>query len=217
MEAYMHRLERQAVLPPTCLARYRHGRDNWRDVSAEHRTELRVTLEQLQGRRCAYCEGPLDTLGEHIEHFRRRHTFPHLTFEWENLFWSCNQDHHCGRHKDSASGPYDPEDLINPAIDDPECFFRFSSDGTIRLIHGLSPDEERRAKETLRVFKLDHENGPLRRMRELYCVAYVRIGAEIAQLASDSMDLSQQFLEDELERTRGLPFETAIKHTLTPV
>jgi uncharacterized protein (TIGR02646 family) len=173
-------------------------------------------LERLQGRRCAYCEGPLETLGQHIEHFRRKRAFPHLTFDWTNLFWSCDQDGHCGCYKDRKCGPYDPNDLIDPSVNDPELYLRFSSDGRIRLVHGLSADDVHRAHETLRVFNLDHDYGPLRRMRESYCAGYVTLGAEIAQLAADSPDEWQPFFDEELARTRELPFATAIKHTLTP-
>jgi uncharacterized protein (TIGR02646 family) len=212
----MHLLDRAAVPAPPCLGQYQHGTHNWGSVTPEHRQVVREHLEQLQGRRCAYCEGPLDLLGQHIEHLRRKHTFPHLTFVWDNLFWSCNQDGHCGCFKDRESGVYEPDDLIDPCLDDPEAFLRFSSDGRIRLVPGLSPDDQHRARETLRVFNLDHDRGPLRRMRESHCAGYVRTGAEIAELAAVSTPEEWlPFLDAEVQQTRHLPFATAIKHTLT--
>lgn len=215
----MHRLERASVSAPPCLALYRHGANNWDDVTLEHKQEIRQHLQRMQGRRCAYCEGSIDLLGQHIEHFRRKNAahFPQLTFEWTNLFWSCNQDGHCGCFKDRRSGPYDPNDLIDPSLHDPEVYLRFSSDGRIRLLRNLTIAEQHRARETLRVFNLDHEHGPLRRMRESHCAGYVALGAEIAELAAHtSPDEWQAFFDDEIEHTRELPFATAIKHTLTP-
>ncbi len=215
----MHLLDRASVAAPPCLGHYRHGANNWDDVIPEHKEEIRRHLEMMQGRRCAYCEGPLETLGQHIEHFRRKCAahFPQLTFDWANLFWSCDQDGHCGCFKDRKSGPYDPSDLIDPSKDDPDDFFRFSSDGRIRLLPDLTDAALKRAHETLRVFNLDHDYGPLRRMRESHCAGYVAIGADIAELvAATSPDEWQPFLDDELRQTRDLPFATAIRHTLTP-
>jgi uncharacterized protein (TIGR02646 family) len=215
----MHLLDRESIPAPPCLDLYKHGRDNWASLNdtPQHKEEIREHLERLQGFRCAYCEGPLDLLGQHIEHFRRKHDHPRLTFVWTNLFWSCNQDGHCGCFKDRESGPYEPDDLIDPGVDDPEFFLRFSSDGRIRLVPGLSAYDQHRARETLRVFNLDHDRGPLRRMRESHCAGYKTMGEEIAELAADnSPDEWRPFLESEVQQIRHLPFATAIKHTLTP-
>src|SRR5262249_41835004 len=146
----------------------------------------------------------------------RRHDFPQLTFAWANLFWSCDQAGHCGCFKDRESGPYDPDDLIDPSVQDPELYLRFSSDGRVRLVPGLSPADQHRARETLRVFNLDHARGPLRRLRESHCAGYVGTGAELARLAQFSAPEEwHEFLDEEVQSTRHLPFATAIKHTLT--
>lgn len=213
----MHKLDRASVPPPPCLGSYNHGTQNWSDVTAEHRAEIRQHLEMMQGCRCAYCEGPLDVLGQHIEHFRRKRDFPRLTFSWSNLYWSCNQDGHCGCYKDRKSGVYDPNELIEPAVHDPEQYLRFFSNGSIRLRNGLDAAGQRRALETLRVFNLDQEHGPLRRMRESYCAGYVRLGQELAELAAETTRQEWlRFLDEEVANTRHLPFATAIKHTLSP-
>jgi len=108
--------------------------------------------------------------------------------------------------------------LIDPTVDEPEDYFRFFTDGTIRVrLPDLNDAQKHRANETLRVFNLCHESGPLRDIRMTYCAGYATMGQEIAELArvSDSDDeILMSFLEEELERIRGLPFETAIKHTL---
>lgn len=213
----MHQLDRTAVPSPACLASYNHGTQNWGQVTPDHKDEVRTHLEQLQGRRCAYCEASLDTFGQHIEHFRRKSLFPTLTFAWTNLLWSCDCSDHCGHFKDHGAGSYDPDDLIDPTIHDPERFFWFFSDGSIRLRTGLNDSERNRANETLRVFNLDSEHGPLRHMRRAHCTGYIRAGEEIAEVAQVSPPEEWlPFLEEELANTRHLPFATAIKHTLSP-
>lgn len=213
----MRRLDRATVPAPPCLASYKHGAQNWSAVTSEHKKEIRTRLEQLQGKRCAYCEACLDAFGHHIEHFRRKSRFPALTFAWTNLLWSCDCIDHCGHYKDHRAGHYDPNDLVDPAVDDPDQFFQFFSDGSIRIRLPLNPAEQHRANETLRVLNLDSEHGPLRHMRRAYCAGYVTLGAEIAKLAAaSSPEEWQPFLDDELSRAQELPFATAIRHTLTP-
>ena len=213
----MHKLDRASVPAPMCLSSYSHGMHNWDSVTAEHKEQIRSRLEALQGRRCAYCEGPLDALGQHIEHFRRKSQFPTLTFAWDNLFWSCDCTDRCGHFKDHGAGQYNPDDLIDPARLDPEHFLRFFSDGSIRLRQGLGVNEQFRATETLRVFNLDHQYGPLRQIRMTHCLGYVRMAQDIAELAEQStVDEWLPFLEAEVASTLHLPYATAIKHTLSP-
>ena len=87
----MQKLDRAICLAPACLGGYAHGVHTWDNVSSVHKGEIRAQLEAMQGRRCAYCEGDIDSLGQHIEHFRRKSLHPELTFVWGNLFWSCDQ------------------------------------------------------------------------------------------------------------------------------
>ncbi len=213
----MHKLDRTPIQAPNCLGQFRHGTHNWDSLDFDERQEIRDSLEQFQGRRCAYCEASLDERGQHIEHFRSRGDFPTLIFTWENLFWSCDDLYHCGRFKDNGAGPYNVNDLINPADEDPEHFLRFSSDGTIRPRSGLTAAELHRANETLRVFNLDSTRGPLRYMRKNACMEYVTIGDDIAAIAQQSpLEEVKSYLEMEIAATRHLPFASAIKHTLSP-
>jgi uncharacterized protein (TIGR02646 family) len=211
----MRKLDRSAVAAPACLDKYHHGRDHWEDVSWEHKEEIRVALERLQGRRCAYCEGPLDALGQHIEHFRRRGKHTDRTFVWENLYWSCYQEDSCGRHKDMKAGAYDENDLIAPCADDPDKFFRFRSNGTIDVRGGLSPQDERRARETLRVFNLDPHGGRLRSMRQRALAVYRRLRDELRNFPDD--DVRAEYIAHEIQCTSHDPFSTAIRHSFEDI
>lgn len=131
----MHKLQRGVA--PACLARYKHGRDQWsRDVpTVGERTDIWNKLEQMQGARCAYCEAGIITGPRHIEHFRQRDRYPQGTFDWTNLFGSCDRGESCGKHKDKCG--YTPVDLIKPDVDEPDDYFVFVSDGTIAPRAGL--------------------------------------------------------------------------------
>jgi uncharacterized protein (TIGR02646 family) len=205
----MRKLDRSSVTPPTGLSSYRHGRQNWGDISLAHKAEIRASLEEMQGRRCAYCEGSLDDLGEHIEHFCSRHAHPHLTFDWVNLYWSCDKDDSCGRHKDNSAGHFDVSDLVDPCADDPDRFFRFRSDGTIDICKNLDDGDIHRAEETIRVFNLDPDHGRLRHMRKGVVSGYIRNVEAISELEPDDRE---DFVRDEIEQTKDLPFSTVIRH-----
>lgn len=210
----MRRLDRAASPAPACLGSYRHGEHSWDDVVLDDKAQIRACLETMQGRRCAYCEGGIDALGQHIEHFRRKKDHPALTFDWENLFWSCDQTDSCGHFKDRGAGPYNVADVVNPCADDPDAFFIFQADGTISIRQGLSSAERHRASETLRVFSLDAAWGRLRAMRKAAVSGYVD-DADAAFNEGWPPDDIRAYFEEELQVARNLPFYTAIRHVLT--
>ncbi len=210
----MRQLDRGKAPVPGCLTSFQAGAQNWNDIGAFERTTIKASLEAMQGRCCAYCEGSLDALGHHIEHFRRRRDYPHLTFDWHNLFWSCDQKDSCGHHKDCGGEPYSPDDLVNPCEEDPDELFIFRTDGTISIRVGLQPEVTRRATETLRVFCLNPAWGRLRNMRQAAIAGYIKDADEAidAGLSAEEMRL---YFAEAVETAKNLPFYTAIKHILT--
>lgn len=207
----MHKLERGEA--PKCLDKFKHGQNNWDDVSWQDKEEIWLELEAMQGHYCAYCEASLVGNKKHIEHFRQRDRYPQGTFVWTNLFGSCNCEDRCGKYKDKC-GTYPPEDLIKPDDEDPEVYFIFGSRGTIEPRHGLSATDRRRAEETLRIFNLKH--GPLRHQRELEIKSNLQTVEEICELSKEyPLEDLLPLWEAELARIKSLPFTTAIKHALT--
>jgi uncharacterized protein (TIGR02646 family) len=200
---------------PDCLSRYRHGTNNWNDLTADDRKEIWQKLDNMQHQRCAYCEGALRADKRHIEHFRQKGRDPRVTFLWSNLFGSCNRVENCGKYKDELP-PYNPADLIKPDVDDPEHFFLFVSDGSVAVRAGLTAMETRRANETIRIFNL---NGVLSAMRRSAIASYVDQGLEVMQMVASgewTREEGMDFLKEELAAIESLPFSTAIRHTLTP-
>lgn len=209
----MKKLDRSAVAAPPCLARYHPTTHTWDDIKPD-KPEIRNHLSRLQGERCAYCEGDLQILGQHIEHFRRKAVHPHLTFVWDNLYWSCDQTDSCGHYKDHGAGPYNPDDLVEPCVHDPDKFFRFRSDGTIEIRYGLSATDQHRARETLRVFNLQQDYGRLRNMRKAAAAAYFGFVEDIA--CFDAAE-RRAYVEAEIQSSAGEPFSTVVRHMLEDV
>jgi uncharacterized protein (TIGR02646 family) len=175
--------------------------------------EIWQQLDVMQGRRCAYCENRIDGDSRHIEHFRQRSRYPAGTFQWDNLFGSCNRSESCGKHKDRCH--YADADLIKPDVEDPEEYLQFFSDGQIAPRPDLDGQALRKATETLRVFNLDHDRGALRQMRKREVAGYIQLAEELVELAQIfEHDEFQEILAGELAAVAGYPFETAIKHVL---
>jgi len=183
-------------------------------MTFEHRAEIWLELEAMQGRRCAYCEASINDRDRHIEHFRQKDRDPRGTFDWDNLFGSCDRHESCGKHKDSC-GLYDPMLLIKPDTDDPDDYWVFVSDGTIAVRAGLNARQNVRAEESLRIFNLDAQNGRLRKKREAAVRPYRDTAEALVELFEQEGEEAWLLLvEEELNATLHHPFSTAIRHVL---
>ncbi|HQC51780.1 MAG TPA: TIGR02646 family protein [Lentisphaeria bacterium] len=207
----MHKLDRTSAQRPACLDNYRHSRDTWDALTPLDRQQIRASLQQMQNDRCAYCEGEVFHKG-HIEHFRRRHCFPHLTFDWDNLFLSCGAQGHCGHYKDHRNAlPYNPNDLIKPDVDDPDTFLYFHSSGEVRVRGGTSEAETHRAKETIRVFNLNYGRLTAERRATLKIYRQSNPGI-LEELAQWDDQLRQDYIAEEIAANRNTPYVTVIRH-----
>ncbi|POD76279.1 TIGR02646 family protein [Pseudomonas syringae group genomosp. 3] len=210
----MRRLDRHCV-PPPGLNRYRHGKDTWSATcpTQEERRAIWISLDLMQGARCAYCEGPMDEGNRHIEHFRQRRNHPKGTFDWSNLFGSCDRAGTCGKAKDQCA-VYPHEVLIKPDIDNPDAFLVFNPGGTVKPRAELSPSDHRRASETIRILALDGALNQIRRAELCGYIQTMEVFAEYAEEFPDDDGWVEQ-LEQEVRDTAHLPFATAIRHVLT--
>jgi uncharacterized protein (TIGR02646 family) len=90
---------------------------SWEEIS-EVRYDLRKhILENEQHNLCVYCEKKItaDKEKSNIDHFKTRNLFPHLTFEYTNLFVSCNNSNHCSSYKDKKGLSIEQfNDLLHP-------------------------------------------------------------------------------------------------------
>lgn len=119
---------------------------------------LRKTLLDLQGYRCVYCERVVTEKNATIEHFVPRGKNDKLTFDWNNLFISCDSADSCGHYKDGPQGkkiklaqmfrPDTPELRIENCF---EC-----EDGVLRPIDSLTNRLRELAKGTICKTNLNH-------------------------------------------------------------
>jgi uncharacterized protein (TIGR02646 family) len=209
----MHKLDRTPVGEPECLSRYSCHTHTWNDVVSADKQQIRTSLDQMQGTRCAYCEGQVYDDG-HVEHFRRKNPnhFPQLTFDWANLFLSCGAQDHCGHYKDRpGADPYNPDDIIKPDADDPDTYLYFHSSGEVRPRSGDDAPDPHRALETIRVFHLDHRPLVAERRRALRLYRGSQPGVLEFLMELDDAD-REQFIEEEIEATKSHAHWTVIRH-----
>lgn len=140
---------------PTCNVNFQlyiHKGNNWQNLTPQDKDIIRNTLLAMTNNRCSYCEMEIITPKWHIEHLAPRSSNPDLTFVWENLFCSCNDNDTCGKYKDNIqqySG--NSNDLIKPDIDDPCDYLAVNiQDGSL---YEKTPNPK--ASNTLRCFNLN--------------------------------------------------------------
>lgn len=216
----MHKLDRSTAAVPECLVNPPPVR-RYSQLHGAEKEAIRTALLLLQGQRCAYCERRTGDARDdgHIEHFRDQAGHRQADLDWENLFWSCNDEKTCGKHKDKCdftTGPqakFRREDILHPSTDDPEAFLLFVVDGTVRPRPGLSADDLRRAEETLRVFQLAAAPH-LQRFREDAIRPYVGI---LDMLRAAAPEHVVAYVRGELAKLGTVPFATAIKQFLEGV
>jgi uncharacterized protein (TIGR02646 family) len=126
----------------------------WDDLEASVRTAIKERLFGEQGHICCYCGRRIVDNDSHIEHLAPRETYRPLTYAFDNLLASCQQNllkkdpRHCGTQKGQW---HDAARLVSPL--DPACEvrFRYEIDGHV---HPASPPDEG-ANETILHLALD--------------------------------------------------------------
>ena len=213
----MQAIDRNVVPVPLCLVAPPAGR-RYDDLHGDEKQDIRLRLLDLQKHRCAYCERRTGDEKDdgHIEHFRSQAGFQNLNLIWGNMFWSCNDEKTCGKHKDKCNrqvGPratFDPNDVLDPCNDNPHTYLLFVVDGTVRPRDALDAAHKRRAEETLRVFQLAN-SAYLRRSREDAVKPY--IGA-VDSLLSSGPQLVLKYVQSEIAKIDSAPFSATIRQYL---
>lgn len=192
---------------PECLLKYNHSKHTWNDVTTNDKALIWEKLYEMQGNFCAYCENHINKRNHHIEHFARKKNNKTLTFEWSNLFGSCDEKKHCGHYKDHGAGEYLVENLIKPDETDPNDYLFFTFSGMVYKRKKLSYDDQTKADETIRVFNL---NAPLlQKSRENVINKFKDIFKELKSFLEDNdMNISE---EDKLDFINGYLSESISK------
>jgi len=163
----------------------KHKPQNWNSLAPVIRiTTRKYILENEQFNQCAYTELPLKykNNNSHIEHLKRKDSafFPELTFEWSNLFVSCNFDDFGGKYKDmtylKGKSRKDNELILNVSLENPSAFFDLKEYGELTIKEGLNANEKMKAKITIDAFNLNHPSLTSRRRDTMRSVTEYKNG-----------------------------------------
>jgi len=218
----MKNLDRALANHPSCLSNYSSTNNNWGNVTSADKIAIWAELDKMQGCFCAYCQRKL-TDAKHIEHFYPRNQFQSqfksLTFEWNNIFGSCNDSNTCGKHKDSVIGDgcYNPQLLLKPDRDNPEYLINYYGTGTVVVKPSIDENMVARVNETIRVFNLN--TAVLEQLRENAVSGYLsvadQINSELVECENDDdlIQLCLDSVQDVLREVENLEFSAVIKST----
>lgn len=152
---------------------------NWDAIEVAVRKNTRkYILEEEQENQCAYTELPLEyeKNNSHIEHLKRKDGafFPEQTFEWSNLFVSCNSSDFGGKYKDETylkgKTRADNALILNPALENPADFFELKSWGELTIKQNLNIHDRKKAEITRDAFNLNHNSLKERRKEMIQSV-----------------------------------------------
>lgn len=133
-------------------------KNSWIKDKINYHDEFVSALEKLTDFHCSYCDKyPLDGRAKsdnQIDHFQpiSKPSFYHLVYEWNNLYLSC-----AGCNKSKLAQYSDL--ILRPDVEDyiaSEYFFFDTGTGEILVNEINGTEKSERAKETIKVFKLNH-------------------------------------------------------------
>jgi uncharacterized protein (TIGR02646 family) len=121
-------------------------------------------LKLMTAEHCSFCDGfPIETVGDSIEHFRPKESFPHLAYDWDNLFYACRK---C---QESKLTQFD-EKLLKPDATEYlfEYYFQYdTATGKILPNSDRLPDKRERANITIKLYGLNEHGRPRARKRTI--------------------------------------------------
>ena len=208
----------RASTAPNCLNNYCYKHNNWEHVSSQDRKEIRSHLKAMQGDRCAYCECEINSENSekcHIDHFWKKSSYTSKTFDWDNLYMSCNREFSCGHYKESKKNQHrhsNPKELIDPCRENPDKYLQFYQGGEVEVRSGLSNNERQKANLTIKVFGLNCNN--LRQCRK----TAIKMGFDVfmkAKVEDNCPSRLKELNKQIVKYSENNPFSTALRHVFT--
>lgn len=217
----MHLLKRGTA--PDCLKSFKHGKDDWSVISQQGLTdEIWQHLKEMQKEFCAYCECRLinDNKKRHIEHFFNKDSYPQDTFNWSNLFGSCNHSERCGKFKDHSplAKQIDLKKVCKPdqGTYDPSRILSFLTNGEVRAANHSDKSIRQIAENTIKIFNLNGDSSLINSRRvaveneKKLANEYWEMKASLS--ADDIAELLDAEYEKALTRISDAEYSTALKH-----
>jgi uncharacterized protein (TIGR02646 family) len=185
---------------------------DWKSFSKSVKDDVYDSLLQEQGYICCYCGRPISRNQCHIEHFRPKSVYRHLTFEYTNLIASCQGEDedrprvpvHCG-HKKQAW--FDEELMISPL--EPKCGDYFKYSGFGEILPTDNPDKQVAAKTTIQKLALD-----INKLRKLRRAAVDAALQATDGLTPEDIQLLAQAYEQRDSDGKFTPFSATITYIL---
>ena len=158
--------------------------------------QVRQTLNSMFHGKCAFCESKITHVSyPHIEHYRPKSRFPHLTFDWANLLLACAVCNSAEWKGDRFPEAQDGGPLINPCTDNPEEHFVFSFDTKTALatVSGTT-DRGRITEEICGLNRPDLLTYRSKQVQRLACLAELSPNNTTAhQLLMEAMQESEEY------------------------
>jgi len=149
-------------------------------------------------------------IGSHVEHILPKEIHPELTFDYDNLMFSCfatggeikadEKDHapvSCGHAALKRTNNFDESLFIKPTDSDCERYFSFELDGSIAPHPERNSSKKDKAEHTAQVLSLNCLR--LKRLREDTITQLYEITSEL-QNNNEALNL---FLSQELQETKS--------------
>lgn len=209
---------------PLCLAQFKHGQDNWSIIGKSGLyKDIWEKLNIMQKGFCAYCECSLhknNNIKGHIEHFIQRDKAPLLTFNWDNLFGSCNNTDRCGKYKDNnpLAKTIDLRKVCKPDVLSSGDLIIFLNSGKVRPRANLTSQNREIADNTIAVFNLNGDSK-LENSRKTAIDAEKSLADIYWEMSVEDDGSLAALLEAELDealiRIQEAEYSTALKHLWT--
>ena len=169
----MKHIEKHTEPQGLAFAREHHlTRDEFGSQCEMMYIQCREQAYEEQSGECAYTGMPLTKSAVvHIDHFKKKSIYIHLTFDWSNLFAAVKDNRFGSDYKDKQIKGHNAAHyyqlLINPALDTPESYFWYSNDGMVHPKDGLTSTDLGKAITTIKLFNLN-QSTLIHRRRELW-------------------------------------------------
>lgn len=157
---------------PACLSEAAKKGWSWDDFVLNDRRGYLACRQKAYGeqsRVCAYTELPLDAMSStiHLDHFKRKGLYQHLTFEWDNLFAAVKDNRFGSDYKDNIVKSNNEQKIysviLSPLVPQLQRFFHYATNGVIEPSSDLSDDDREKAKATIDIFHLNESELVSRR------------------------------------------------------
>ena len=200
---------------PGSLTSYNHRlgnkTPNWKSFNKSVKTDVYHALLKEQGHICCYCGIRISRKNCHIEHYRPKSQYKHLTFSYTNLIASCQGEDeqrptkpvHCGHKK---GGWFDEDLMISPL--DPKCLDYFKYTGSGEILAAENPDKQDAAETT--IAKLALNINKLTKMRRKAIDAALQIVEGLDDEEIHTLAQAYQEMDAEGQYT---PFWAAVTYT----